>query len=175
MKLKSHSKFKPYLRRIFKEKNWHDLFMIGIFLKGLNGCLELISGAAFLFIGKQTFNNLFLRLAQGELLEDPHDRLVNYLAWLLGQMSVNTKIFVAFYIIFHGALNGFLAVKLWKDKIWAYELTLSLMIVFIAYQLYRLNGNHSLALAVITLFDILFVFITWHEYRYRRQHLDIIG
>ena len=40
-------------------------------------------------------------------------------------------------------------------------------IFFIVYQLYRLSYDASVGLLLLTLFDIVVVGLTWHEYRLR--------
>ncbi len=159
-------------KNLWAEKNWHALFEFGIVLKGVNGIWESAAGLTILFIGKNTFSRLFLHLTRGELLEDPNDRLINFLAQRLHNLSSNTIIFAAIYILAHGLLNIFLALQLYRQKLWAYLVTIGFMIIFMLYQIYRISYSHSLALTLITIWDILFMIITWHEYKYRKRHAN---
>ena len=149
------------------EKYWHGLFELGIFIKGFNGIWETVSGFLFLFFSKNALTGFFFFLARGELLEDPNDRVVGYVANLLQNISNNAKVFAAIYILGHGVLNIFLAIQLYRNRLWAYLITIGLMIIFIGYQIYRINLHHSYPLIVLTVFDFLFVTLTWHEYRYQ--------
>lgn len=153
------------------EKNWHRLFEFGIFLKGFNGIFELISGFIVLFVSKSVFTGLLFKLSRSELLEDPNDKFINFITLWLQHLSTNTKIFAAVYILIHGILNVFLAVQLYRERLWAYLVTISVTILFMSYQIFRVAHTHSIALTVITIWDIAFIIITWHEYKYRRDQL----
>ena len=52
---------------------------------------------------------------------------------------------------------------------WAYPLLIALLLVFIVYQVYRLSYKVSFGLVVLTLFDVLVVWLTWREYRIKRR------
>jgi uncharacterized membrane protein len=54
---------------------------------------------------------------------------------------------------------------LWFDKLWAYPLTMAVFAAFSVYQVYRFAHTHSLALALLTVFDVLIIYLTWEEYR----------
>ncbi|WP_427016790.1 hypothetical protein ACQCSX_19105 [Pseudarthrobacter sp. P1] len=47
---------------------------------------------------------------------------------------------------------------------------IAVLIAFIAYQGYKIVLAPTAGLAILTVFDILIVFLTWHEYRRQRQH-----
>lgn len=155
------------------EKVLHDIFEFGIGLKFINGIWETISGFFILFLSKATLNNLFYFLAGKELLEDPHDLLTNFSLGFLQNLSHSTQVFIAVYILVHGFLNLFLAIQLYRDKIWAYLVTIFVMVIFIFYQIHRIILYHSVVLIVITIFDILFILLTWHEYN-RKKHIKVL-
>jgi uncharacterized membrane protein len=152
-----------------QEKRWHELFEIGIVIKAVNGVWETIVGTTFLFISKNAINRLLLHLSRGELLEDPHGRLINFIAYSLSHLSTNVKIFAAAYILAHGILNIFLAYELYRERLWAYPAAIVFILLFMSYQIHRIARTHSLVLAVITIFDALFVIVAWHEYQYKKR------
>lgn len=160
LKKNNNSKFEGVL---------HQIFEFGIFIKGFNGVWETLSGLFILFSSKAAINKIFNFLAAKELLEDPHDFFFNFLFKFLENLSHNTQIFIAVYILFHGILNLFLAIQLARDKIWAYFATIIVMVVFLFYQVHRIILYHSTVLTVITIFDILFVILTWHEYNRKKR------
>ena len=157
--LKNDSKFEVVL---------YDIFEIGIVIKFFNGVWEVVSGFFILFLSKETINKLFHLLASKELLEDPNDFFIGFSSRFLGNLSHDTQIFIAVYILIHGFLNLFLAIQLYKDRIWAYFATITVMVIFIFYQVHRIILHHSAVLIAITIFDILFIILTWHEYNRRR-------
>lgn len=154
---------------ILKQKYWHELFELSVIVKGLNGLWETVSGLIVLFLSKATFDSWFSTLARNELLEDPNDRMINFLAHVLSNLSSDAKIFAALYILAHGILNIFLSIQLYRDKHWAYLVTIGAMLIFITYQIYRISIYHSLFLTAITIFDAGFVMLAWHEYKYHKE------
>ncbi|WP_337128019.1 DUF2127 domain-containing protein [Mesorhizobium sp. Cs1321R2N1] len=63
-----------------------------------------------------------------------------------------------------------LVAALLKRRLWAYPASLAALLLFIIYQLYRFSYTHSAGLIVLTLFDLLVVWLVWHEYRLVQSH-----
>ncbi len=148
----------------------HQLFELGVVLKAVNGTWETLSGVFFLF-----FNTTLARLAgflvRGELLENPQDRLANYLT----HIPTQARKFAGTYILIHGVLNIFLAIQLFRNRLWAYLVTIAATAVFILYQLYRIHLYHSMVLLAVTVVDIGFILLTYHEYRTRVSGVAATG
>ncbi len=156
--------------KLFVEKNfWRELFKFGVLIKGFNGILETISGLLVLLLSKVTFSYWFYLISRNELLEDPNDRLINFLAQAFKNISSNTKMFAAIYILAHGLLNVFLAIQLFRKRLWAYLFTIGAVLIFMSYQVYRISVHHSVVLTAITIFDALFIILVWHEYKYHKK------
>lgn len=147
-------------------KTWHKLFELGVLVKGFNGGWETLSGIFILLTGQLTLNNWFLALTRNELLEDPHDKVMNLVAHLLQSFSPDIQKFAAFYLLIHGLLNIFLAIQLYREKHWAYIVTIVTVALSMLYQIHRITLHHSLVLTVITVFDAVFIVLAWHEYQY---------
>ncbi|MFA6416548.1 MAG: DUF2127 domain-containing protein [Candidatus Paceibacterota bacterium] len=151
------------------QKYWHELFELGVLIKGLNGLWETAGGLLFLFLSRETLSRWFLSVMHNELLEDPHDKIINFFSHSANHFSSGTKTFVALYILLHGILNIFLAIQLYRDRHWAYLVAIGAMSTFVLYQLYRISVHHSPVLMAVTIFDICFIALTWHEYRYHQE------
>ncbi|KKW11580.1 MAG: hypothetical protein UY50_C0010G0005 [Parcubacteria group bacterium GW2011_GWA2_49_9] len=150
-----------------KEKILHGLFELGLALKCFNGLWETLSGGILLFTSKATLENWFVALSYRELLEDPDDKVIGFIIGTLLNPETSTKVFVAIYILAHGLLNIFLAIQLYRKEHWAYPATVGIMSVLVLYQAYRILIHHSFILTVFTLCDIIFIYLTWHEYKHR--------
>lgn len=153
---------------LLSQKYWHRLFEFGIAVKAINGVWETISGLLVLFLSKAVLSSWFYLITRDELLEDPNDRFINFLAHGLQNLSHSAQTFTALYVLAHGLLNIFLAIQLYRDKHWAYLVTIGAMLMFMTYQIYRISIHHSLILTALTIFDAAFIGITWHEYKYHR-------
>ncbi len=157
------------MKNILKQTQWHRLFEVGLALKAFNGIWETVSGLTFLFVSKATLNVWFSRLLQNELLEDPRDRVTNFIVGTLLNPETSTKTFAAVYLLFHGLLNLFLVIQLRRDKHWAYLVTIWTSFLFMLYQIYRISEHNSLILMAITIFDVFYIAIVWHEYKHHRE------
>lgn len=151
-----------------QEKNIHKVFVISLILKGLNSLLEIVGGILFLFTGSVTAILSFL--IRGELIEDPTDFLATHIQHVLPYFSTHGQLYASFYLLSHGIIKIILVVSLLRNKLWAYPATIVTLFLFVAYQLYRLSYGFSLILILLTLFDGLIIYLTWHEYKVMKTH-----
>ena len=145
------------------EQKIHTAFIIGLILKGINAILETVLGIVFLF---SNITALVVTLIQNELVEDPTDFLAGHMRHLIPQLSSTGQKFAAFYLLFHGILKLLLVIGLLQKRLWVYPATIVVLGLFIIYQLLRYTHTHSLFLILLSLFDGLMIYLTWHEYQY---------
>jgi uncharacterized membrane protein len=143
-------------------------FLIGIVLKGLDGCLEVIGGLLLLAVSPTTIDTLARALTQHELSEDPHDLLANHLLHYTGNLTGSVVHFGAAYLLSHGAVKIVLVAAVLKNYLWAYPLMIVFLLAFIGYQLYRLTFAPSVGLVALTVFDAGVTWLTWREYQRQR-------
>ncbi len=150
--------------QLSKEKNIRWVFVAGIMLKGLNALLEIVPGTLFLFTG--AVGNIIITLTRGELIEDPTDFVATHLRSLVPYVDAHAQAFAALYFLVHGLVKIILVWALFKNKIWAYPAALAVLVVFLAYQLLTFAETQSVTLGFISIFDVFFLWLVWHEYRY---------
>lgn len=154
-----------------KEKTWRELFNIGIGLKGVKAVVEILLGSALFFVSKNVLTGFFSKIISSDLIEDINTKFPARLAASLLHFTNGTKVFAAWYIIFHGATSLFIVVSLFLKKLWAYLVMMAFTIIFIFYQLYKIIFSHVYILGIITFFDLLLLVLTWHEYQYNKAKL----
>ena len=150
------------------EKEIHQVFEISIALKAAHGALEVVLGILLFF--PVTIRMLLYTLTQTELIEDPHDYVARGVQHITPFLAPDSSTFAAYYLLSHGVIKLVLAILLYQKKLWAYPLTIASLIGFIAYQVYRYTFTHSLMLIVLTVFDILLIWLIWHEYQTLKKH-----
>ena len=101
---------------------------------------------------------------QGEIREDPHDFIANYILHTAQTFGGSSQSFAALYLLIHGVINALIVVALWREKLWAYPISFAALGAFIVYQLYLLTFGYSLWLIRFTILDIIIIFLVWHEY-----------
>ncbi len=145
--------------------NSHNLFKFGLLVKGIDGVLGMMGGFVVLFIGTGTIIKVFNIVTRYELTEDPNDFIANSLIRFSANLSLDTKIFIAFYLIGYSLVKVVLVVGLWKNKKWAYPTAIIVMMLFVVYQLFGYYHTHSVSLAIFTIIDILIIYLIYTEYK----------
>ncbi|MEP6563571.1 MAG: DUF2127 domain-containing protein [Mesorhizobium sp.] len=152
------------------ERRVHQIFEISLLLKGAHALIECVGGLLLALISTSAIVSLVNRLTQEELIEDPHDLVAGQLMGLANNFSVGTQHFYAFYLLSHGLVKVALVIGLLRNKLWAYPASLVVLSLFIVYQLYRFSYTNSVGLIVLTVFDLIVMWLIWHEYRFIQRH-----
>jgi uncharacterized membrane protein len=143
----------------------HNIFLASIFLKGLNGILEIFGGILTLAISPTIVKNIVNFLVLNEITEDPKDLVANYFLHIFSGYNFKIQIFWAFYLFIHGVIKIFLVIALWERKLWAYPTAIAIFFAFIAYQAYRYTFSFSPFLIILSIFDIFVIIMTYFEYK----------
>ncbi|HEX5397622.1 MAG TPA: DUF2127 domain-containing protein [Verrucomicrobiae bacterium] len=141
------------------------LFRIGIAFKGLDGLTELIGGFLFVFFSRNAMSDFVDRHTHFLLQWDPDNLLAHSLRHSFDQMSSGGKVFVAIYLLGHGAIKLLLVVGLLCEKRWVFPVAMVMLLGFIGFQIYHLCGHFSIGLVVFTVLDAVIVALVWNEYR----------
>jgi uncharacterized membrane protein len=143
-------------------------FNVALILKGLDGLLELLGGILLIVISPETINRLAHSLTQHELSEDPHDFVAHHLLRLTANLH-NTQTFGALYLLTHGLVKLVIVIGLLRREHWAYYVAFVFLGGFVIYQVYRLTYSPSVGLALLTVFDLFIIWLTWREFQ-RLRH-----
>ncbi len=154
-----------------REKRISRIFRISILLKGIHAATEIVGGLLLFVVPLSVFTQLSVWLTREELLEDPHDLIANSLKHFADQLSLSSTTFGGSYLLSHGLIKVVLVVALFKNKLWAYPWSLIVLGLFILYQMYRFTFTHSVALILLTIFDLAVIWLIWREYQIVKKHL----
>lgn len=152
------------------EHRVHQLFEIGVWLKGAHALIECLSGILLYLVTADAIVFWVNMLAQKELIEDPNDFIAGYLSRMASDFSVASKDFYAFYLLSHGLIKLLLVIGLLRGKLWSYPASLAALGAFMVYQVYRYSYTHSPGLLVLTVFDAIVVWLIWQEWKVVRRH-----
>ena len=146
----------------------HAAFETTLALKALEAVAELAAGFGLYLVPGGGIGRLAGWLTRAELAEDPKDWLANTLLRLAQGLTIDTTHFYAAYMASHGVLKLALVVLLWRQVRWAYPASAAVFIGFIAYQLHRYALTHAPMMIVLTLLDLVIIWLTLREYRLLR-------
>ena len=153
-----------------QERIWiRDAFRCGIGLKGLHAVVECTTGMALLFVPGSTLNRFVLAVGRLDLSRNPNDVIGTHLRHAAAGLVGTGRHFAAAYLLSHGLVKLVLVVELLRNRLWAYPLMIAMLTAFIAYQMYRYFLTHSIAMIVLTVFDVAVIALTLMEYREQRR------
>lgn len=155
------------IEQIVPEKTIYRVFEASIIGKGVFALIDICAAVFLYLFGPSFAANMATIVAQGELLEDPDDRVAQFFLHLANYLSTGTTTFAMWYLLVHGLINAVFVAGLLMGKHWAYIFALGAMSTFVTYQTYRLIIGFSPWLFALTLFDIVVTYLIWHEYRYK--------
>lgn len=141
------------------------VFIASLWGKALDGALEIAGGLILLLVTPATLSRLAIVLTQHELVEDPQDLVASALRQAASQLSASTQLFGGIYLIAHGLIKIGIVAAVLSGRRRAYPVAIGFLVLFIIYQLYRLSYHYSIGLLLLTLFDMLIVWLIWREYK----------
>lgn len=159
------------MRKGQRQKFLHYGFEAGLLVKGIDGLLEIIGGMAMLFIGPAAAGHLVRYLTAHEISEDPGDLLAGLLIAISHDYSVSMQIFMVVYLLSHGLVKIIMVYLLQNRKLWAYPASVAFLALFIIYQLYRFACGHSPLMLVLSLIDMVIIWLVLEEYMQIKKRL----
>ncbi len=141
----------------------YHTFNLTIVLKAVNGILEVTGGLMLLY--GRPIERLLMKLIQYEVAEQPADFMSKFILNFFSNLTLSTRHFISAYLIFHGLVNLFLVVTLWRRHLWAFPVAITLFSTFVTYQFYRLFYIYSLDLLLISILDVFIIVLTYLEYK----------
>jgi uncharacterized membrane protein len=153
------------------ERRIYQVFRTGVILKALHAAIEIAGGLFFCFVSVETLRRWIEWLARQELTAHPHDALTPHLLAAAQHLSGASASFYAFYLLSHGLVKAALAAGLLREKLVAYPASLVALVGFIGYQVWNFSQTHSLAMVLLTVFDLAVLALIWHEWQLLRRHL----
>lgn len=153
------------MHALLRRKTWHMIFEGALAWKGFIGVWQLLSGIALSALSPEQLQGWFSYIFPATR----HDWLVAALSRALEGFHGGAKTFAVLYLLGHGVLNLFLAIQLHRDRHWAYLVAIIAVSASVLYQIQRIVDHHSITLIILTIADVLFTWLTWHEYRDHRD------
>lgn len=151
--------------RLWLKKLQRGTFRLGISLKGIDGLLESTAGAALL-VNPEALRNLSLTLWTYGHFHHTHKIVGGRVA---EQLAATDPVFASLYLLSHGLVKIVLAAALWMNRLWAYPVAIFVFGSFVIYQVFRLERVYSIALLLLTISDVVIIWLTLLEYRDQKR------
>ncbi len=143
----------------------HRLFELSILAKAIFALAEFLTGLGLWLVEARWVVAAAHWLTRQEITEDPSDRVA---LWILHQaqaFDIGTQGFWAAYLIGHGAIKLAVVAGLLAGVRWAYPLSIAVLMGFIAWQIDRYVHTPSVMMLALSVFDLVVIWLIWHEYR----------
>lgn len=164
------------LKRHFSNKKSLDIgFDIGLIAKGLFALGETICGIALIFLTPDRLNRLVSWVFGSELQETPKDWPVSHIVVFGHSFTSGLQHYAVIYLLIHGIIKLVVITLLWKKQLWAYPLSIVVLIGFIVYQTVQFAFRHSVLMLLMTILDIAVVVLTIVEYKNMRARKNGSG
>ena len=142
---------------------------VSLWLKGALALSEALGGMAGFFVANRFLVAFAAWITRGELAEDPHDIIANFILHAAQNLTLYTRYFAAAYLLGHGVIKLWLIAGLLRRQLWYYPVAMAVFGLFIVYQIYRLSYTGSVWLVLLSVIDLVVIGLTWHEWRYLRR------
>lgn len=153
------------------ERFLYRFFRVSLWVKLLVGIGEFMSAAVLFFTPPGWWTLAAQKIANSEIFQDT-DIITS--AQVLHEGSVlsqHTPWFATVYLLIHALTKIVLVWAVLKNKLWAYPWMLGILTIFTGYQIFDIATGGSLIMVALTVFDVLIVFLTLHEWkRAKRNH-----
>ena len=147
-----------------RERLYHRLFQIGVWIKGIDGLIETVGGIVLLFVSLDAINRDVIAITENEIREDAGDLIANALRHAAHHMTQSSKQIAGAYLVGNGVVKVFLVVGILRGKLWCYPVAMAVITFFILLQCLRLCFHFSWTMSLATIIDVAIVFLIWREY-----------
>ena len=148
-----------------KSSSLDKAFYVSLYIKAFDGVLQLIVGTILLFIKPAQIGSHLSFFTSRSLDSDPDDVIFRSIAHYLTNLSGGSIRFAAIYLIADAIVKLVLINEVLHKRYWAYIGLIIVLTGLVIFQTYTILHNHSLLLTILTLFDLLIIYLSAKEYR----------
>ena len=145
----------------------HRAFWISLFIKGLDGALQLLGGLAVIFLEPGTLGNAYRWLTR--FLFGKHDGNnpeADFIRVTAHSFHISVAVLVAIYLLVNGIIKVLLVYGLLKEKLWVFPAACAGFGIMFSLELYRLSVHFYWGIFIlmcISVFVITMVILEWRK------------
>ncbi|HUO50455.1 MAG TPA: DUF2127 domain-containing protein [Candidatus Paceibacterota bacterium] len=141
--------------------------MVAVFLKLLDGILQVVLGFLLLLFSDQV-SWLVLSLINNALIDDPDNFFVTHVRTIVLQPH-HAYVFGGLYMIAHGVAKTFVSGALLRNFAWAYPVAIAFFGFFIFYEFVHIAMTGSVPFMFLAVFDIATLWLTIYDFQHSRH------
>ncbi|RBY79839.1 DUF2127 domain-containing protein [Geodermatophilus sp. TF02-6] len=147
------------------------LLRAALFLKGLDGSVELLAGVALAVAGPRAVGGLTRRVVEHHLLGSPRGALAERFAASGAALTGGDRTLVVLYLVLHGLVKLGLVVALLRQLRAAYPVAVAVLAMLVAFEVDGAVRRGSALLWVAAALDLAIIVLVVREYRRLRAGL----
>lgn len=151
-----------------EHKALDNAFDTVIIAKGVFGLIEFGAGIAMFFVSPDAMRSWLSKLTAHFHHSESHSHLWQWFEHLADRIDVHATVFAAVYLAAHGLVKLVIVVGLLRGQAWAFPVMVWVTVAFIVYQIWEMAHHFSWAMAALTIFDFVVLWLTLSEWRARR-------
>lgn len=136
-----------------------------LFLKGLDGAVELLAGLALLVVGPGDLDAVTRWVVAHHLLGSPHGALAERFSAGAAALGGGDQAFAVAYLTLHGLVKLGLVAALLREVLPAYPVAVGVLAVFGAFEVYRAVDRGAASMWAAAALDLLLAVLVLREYR----------
>jgi len=148
-----------------------DAYEISILLKALSGIIETVAGISLLFVSPERIHAFVLATTRANLAAHPHAFVASHLLSWSAHLGDGAVIYASTYLLIHGVLKIGIVIALLFKKRWAFPAAIAIFSLFTAYQIIATVSRLSLGMGLLSIYDIITIWLIWMEYKRSTKRL----
>ncbi len=147
----------------------YELFRISLVIRALGAFAEVLAGIFIALIPNAFILHLALTVSQLDIDGSLDDSLVQVFITSLHWLIASNQLIIGAYLAFRGLIQLVLVWELFRNRLWAYVGLMIVVGIFILTQCIDIYRTHAIPTILITLFDLVTLWLTWNEYQKVRK------
>lgn len=149
--------------------SYENIFRLSLYWRIVYGMARFVLAIALVFFIGTPVAELIMHVMQHELVEDPGDLVAQTSVHFSHAHGYVVSYFMVGYLLFWSAVDVFLSVSMLKHRLWAFPVSLTLIGVFLSYELYRAVMVQTVTMWGLVVIDVVLWGVIFHEYQRLRR------
>ncbi|MEP7233847.1 MAG: DUF2127 domain-containing protein [Ignavibacteriota bacterium] len=144
----------------------HRAFWLSLFIKGLDGALQLLGGIAVLVVAPGTLGKTYRYFTRFLVGNRTHNPEADFIREAAHSFHMSVAWLIAIYLLVNGIIKVLLVYGLLKEKMWVFPAALAGFSIFFSLEVWRLSIHFYWGIVIfmaISVFVITMVILEWRK------------
>ena len=143
----------------------HRAFWLSLFLKGLDGALQLLGGVVVILFEPGTLGRAYRWLTRFLMGKSSHNAEADFIREAASSFHISVEVLVCIYLLTHGIIKVLLVYGLLRERLWVFPAAFAGFGFFLALEIYRISQHFYWAILILMCIDIFVIIMVFLEYK----------